>query len=267
MAAVTGTAARARSLSPAWAVIMWQELRDLWMTARGPGLVLTFSLLLSAITFLAAENKELNLIDQRDTVNLVLQLTLGIGVVLALLFSADAISGERERETIETLLLTPIRPRDIALGKVLATLTVWPVVMLVSVPYVWALRVGSSLSIDALLATLVVGSMLTVAFASLGTIVSTFSNSNRLSLGVTLFIFIVLMAPTQLPVSGWLADAMFKVNPVTAGSRFLDRIIVKDHSWGSEMTYLVAPAVAFIVTSALATVAASRIRLEGGLRR
>lgn len=267
MTAMTGTASGARRVSNAWTVIIRQELRDLWMTARGPGLVLTFSLLLSAITYLAAENKELNLIDQRDTVNLVLQLTLGIGIVMALLFSADAISGERERETMETLLLTPIKPRDIALGKVVATLTVWPVVMLLAVPYVWALRVGGSLSVDALLATLVVGSMLTVAFACLGAIVSTFSNSNRLSLGVTLFIFIVLMAPTQLPVSGWLADAMFKVNPVTAGSRFLDRIIVQDHSWGSEATYLIAPAVALIATSAVAVVAASRIRLEGGLGR
>lgn len=261
------TAPGSGRLAAGWSVVMGQELRDLWLASRGPALVLAFALLLSALTYLAATNKELNLLDQRDTVNLVLQITLGLGVILGLLFSADSISGERERETFETLLLTPLRPREVVVGKLLAALTVWPVIMLVAVPYVYALRVGGELSIESIAAASMVGSILTVAFASFGMALSTFSDSNRLSLGLSLFVFVVLMAPTQLPLSGWLGDLMVSVNPVSAGSRFLDRIIVNGHSWGDEATYLIAPIAAMIAGVVVMLLAAGRLRLEGGVGR
>jgi len=83
--------------SGGWMVVAAQELRDVWLTARGPIIVLVFSLLLSLLTYLAATNKELNILDQRDTVNLVVQLTLAIGVAVSLLFSADAVRARTRR--------------------------------------------------------------------------------------------------------------------------------------------------------------------------
>src|SRR6476660_2290868 len=88
-----------------WAVVAGQELRDIWLGGRGPILVFIFSLLLSLLTYLSATNKELNLLDQKDTVVLVIKMALGIGVAASVLIAADAISGERERATLETLLL------------------------------------------------------------------------------------------------------------------------------------------------------------------
>jgi ABC-2 type transport system permease protein len=248
-------------------VVARQELRDIWLSARGPVIILAFSLLLSLLTYLAASNEELNILDQTDTVNLVMQITLGMGVAVALLFSADAISGERERETLECLLLTPTPGRQIALGKFLAAVSVWPVIIVVAVPYVWALRVGSGLFVDSILAGFIVGSLLTVAFASLGMIVSIFSNSNRLSLAASFFVFVVLLAPTQLPLSGWFGDIIINVNPVTAASTFLDRVIVKDQSWGDEVSLLIAPVLAALVAGTIAFIVSGRLRLQGGIGR
>lgn len=176
-------------------------------------------------------------------------------------------SGERERETLESLLLTPVPRRQIALGKLLAAASVWPVMMVVAIPYVWALKGGSSLFADAVLAGFVVGSLLTAAFASLGLIVSTFSNSNRLSLAASFFIFVVLLAPSQLPLSGWLGDLIVNINPVTAGSSFLDKVIVKGHGWGQESALLIAPVLAALVAMGVAFLIASRLRLQGGIDR
>ncbi len=253
--------------SGGWTVVAAQELRDVWLSARGPVIVLVFSLLLSLLTYLAATNKELNIIDQRDTVNLVMQLTLGIGVAVSLLFSADTMSGERERETLESLLLTPVPRRQIALGKLLAAASVWPVVMVVAIPYVWALKGGAGLFTDAVLSGFVVGSLLTAAFASLGLIVSIFSNSNRLSLAASFFIFVVLLAPTQLPLSGWFGDLIVRVNPVTAGSTFLDNVVAKGHGWGQESDLLLAPVLAAIIATSVAFLIAGRLRLHGGIDR
>ncbi len=250
-----------------WMAVAAQELRDVWLSARGPIILLVFSLLLSLLTYLAATNKELNIIDQKDTVNLVMQITLGIGVAVSLLFSADTVSGERERETLESLLLTPVPRRQIALGKLLAAASIWPVMLVVAIPYVWVLKGGAGLFADAVLSGFVVGSLLTAAFGSLGLIVSIFSNSNRLSLAASFFAFVVLLAPTQLPLSGWFGDLIVRVNPVTAGSSFLDNVIAKGHGWGQESDLLFAPVLAAIIATSVAFLIAGRLRLQGGIDR
>ena len=253
--------------SAGWLVVAGQELRDIWFSARGPTIIVAYSLLLSLLTYLAASNTELNIIDQRDTVNLVTQIAMALAVVVSLLFSADSISGERERETLESLLLTPVPRREIALGKLLAAVSVWPAMLVVAIPYIWALRAGTGLFADAVLAALLVGTLLVAAFASLGLLISVFSASNRLSLAVTFFIFVVLLAPTQLPLSGWFGDLIVQVNPMTAGSTFLQRIIVKEHAWGDDVHLLIAPVVAALVVSAVALIVAGRLRLQGSFGR
>jgi len=264
-----GETAIGRRSGPAagWLVVAGQELRDIWLSLRGPAIVVAYSLLLSLLTYLAASNEELNIIDQRDTVNLVTQIAVALAVVVSLLFSADCISGERERETLESLLLAPVPRREIALGKLLAAVSVWPVMLVVAIPYIWALRAGTGLFADAALSGMVVGTLLVAAFASLGLIVSIFSASNRLSLAVTFFIFVLLLAPTQLPLSGWFGDLITQVSPMTAGSEFLHRIIVKEHAWGDDLHLLIAPAIVALVVSGVAFIVAGRLRLQGSFGR
>lgn len=109
--------------SPGWWVIPAQECRDLWVGGRGLVLVVAVSVLLSVVTYLAATNQVLNFLEQREAVNLVLQVAVAVGVLSTLIVSADAISGERERGTFESLLLTPVPRRAIGLGKAAAALS------------------------------------------------------------------------------------------------------------------------------------------------
>ena len=139
--------------------------------------------------------------------------------------------------------------------------------LVVALPYLWALRAGTGLFMDALLAALLVGTLLVAAFASLGLLVSIFSASNRLSLAVTFFIFVVLFAPTQLPLSGWFGDLITQVSPMSAGSTFLQRIIVKEHAWGDDLHLLIAPLVAALVLTTIAFIAAGRLRFHGSFGR
>jgi ABC-2 type transport system permease protein len=99
-----------------WAVVAGQELRDLWLGGRGLLLLLAFSVLASAITYLGATSEGINFLEKRETVNLTLQVAVMFGGLIALLVAADAISGERERGTLESLLLTPAPRRDLVSG-------------------------------------------------------------------------------------------------------------------------------------------------------
>ena len=90
-----------------WITVAGHEMRELWLAGRGLTILLTYSVLLSVLTFITAGNAELNLLDARETVSLVVKVVIAFGTLAALLASADAISGERERGTLEYLLLTP----------------------------------------------------------------------------------------------------------------------------------------------------------------
>ena len=99
-------------------------------------------LILWYVALLAATNTELNLLDQKDTLMLVMQVEVGVGVALTILLAADTVSGERERRTLESLLLTPVPSRQIAMGKLVTALSIWVAVLVASFPYAWILPVG-----------------------------------------------------------------------------------------------------------------------------
>ena len=267
MVAVEGTPTR--KTAPGWVVVLEQEVRDLWLGGRGLLLILAFSVLLSVIAYLTATNRALNFLEQRETVNLTLQVAIAVGALLTLLAAADAVSGERERGTLETLLLTPVSRLEITVGKLLATVSLWLSAFAITVPYVWFLGRGLGIVREALAAGFVVGTLLAIFLASLGMVVSIVSGSNRVSLSLSIFLLLAFFAPTQLPSSaqrGWAGDLLLRVNPLTAGEHYVGKILVSGHGWNEDVSWLASPLAAAVVFAAIALLLGTRfMRLRGGV--
>jgi len=249
-------------------VVLGQELRDLWLGGRGLVLTFAFSLLLSVIAYLVATNHALNFLEHRETVNLLLQVAIAVGSLLALLTAADTVSGERERGTLESLLLTPVSRLALAAGKLLGSLSLWAVALVVTVPYLWFLGRGVGLVGDALVTGVVVGTLLAVFLASLGFLISVFASSNRVSLSLSLLLLLALFVPTQLPSAaqqGWAGDLLLRLNPITAGEHYVGKVVTSAHPWTEDLSWLVSPFVCAGVFAALALLAGARfVRLGGG---
>jgi len=254
--------------APAWLVVAGGECRDLWVGGRGPVLMFGYSVLLSVVTYLLATNKVLNYLEQREAVNLALQVAVSVGVLLTMVIGADAISGERERGTLETLLLTPPPRRQIAVGKLLAALSLWLAAFVLSLPYVWVLGRGVSIVGSAVLLGGLVGTLLAIGLAGLGLVVSGLSGSNRVSLSVSLFVLLALFAPTQLPAGarqGWLGDLLVRLNPVASGLQYVGGVLVDGHRWTRDLSYLISPALlALLVVIVLLSGADRLLRLQRG---
>jgi ABC-2 type transport system permease protein len=243
-----------------------QECRDLWISGRGPLLTFAFSVLLSVMTYLAATNQVLNFLEQREAVNLTLQVAMAVGVLVTLVAGADAVSGERERGTLESLLLTPVSRLEISVGKLLASLSLWVAAFAIAVPYLWFLGRGVSIVGDALLTGIVVGTLLAVFLASFGFLVSLFTASNRVSLSLSLLVLLALFVPTQLPSStqhGWAGDLLLRLNPLTAGEHYVGDIVTSGHPWSQDLSWLLSPLVCAVVFGAAALVAGARLMRLG----
>ena len=258
------------ALSPArraWLVVADQELRDLWLGGRGLALTFAYSLLLSIITYLTATNSVLNFLEQREAVNLTLQIGVAFGALLVLLTTADALSGERERGSLESLLLAPVHRADLVAGKGMAALSIWLVAFVVSIPYLWFLARGVGIVGVALAGGLVVGTLLSLFLAGLGLLISSLATSNRVSLSLSLFVLLAFFAPTQLPSSaqqGWAGDLFIRIDPFSAGLHYLGKILVDGHNAGQEIAWLLSPLIA-AGSAVLAALGASRfLTLRGG---
>jgi ABC-2 type transport system permease protein len=249
-------------------VVAGHELRDLWLGGRGLVLSFAFSLLLSVIAYLVATNQALNFLEQRETVNLTLQVAIAVGALLALLAAADTVSGERERGTLESLLVTPVSRLEITLGKLLGALSLWLAALVITVPYVWFLGRGVGLVGEALASGFIVGTLLAIFLASFGVLVSVFAASNRVSLSLSLVVLLALFVPTQLPSSaqqGWVGDLLLRLNPLTAGEHYVGKIVTNGHAWSQDVSWLVSPAVAAVVFTVAALIAGARFTgLRGG---
>src|SRR5581483_9561440 len=254
-----------------WLVVLQQELRDLWLGGRGLALSLAFGVLLSIVAYLVATNRGLNFLEHRETVNLTLQVAVAVGTLLTLLAGADAISGERERGTLESLLTAPVPRLELVAGKLVASLSLWAAAFAITLPYVWFLGRGVGIVADSIVTGAAVGTLLALALASLGLLVSLAAASNRVSLSLGLFLLLALFTPTQLPAgaqSGWLGDLLLRSDPITAGEHYVGKIVVDGHGWSEDLSWLLSPAVAAVVLSAACLVCGSRLlTLRGGRSR
>jgi ABC-2 type transport system permease protein len=267
---MAATATTRPAAGRAWAFVLEQELRDLWLGGRGLVLSFGFSILLSVVAYLVATNRALNFLEQRETVNLTLQVAIAVGALLVLLAGADAFSGERERGTLESLLLTPASRLELTLGKLLAALSLWLVAFVITLPYAWFLGRGVGVVRDAISTGAVVGTLLALSLASLGVLISVFATSNRVSLSSSLFLLLALFTPTQLPSgaqSGWLGDRLLRIDPITAGAHYVGKILVDGHGWTEDVSWLISPLASAVVLTAAALVVGSRlVGLNGGVR-
>jgi len=243
-------------------VVARQELRDLWLAGRGLPLMLAFTLLLSVVTWLTAANQALNFLEQHEAVSLTLQVTVAVGALLALLVAADAFSGERERGTLESLLLTPVPRWELALGKLLAAASAWVAAFVLAIPYLWVLGHGVGATGRAVAAGAIVGTLLAVAMTGFAIAVSALARSNRLSLSVSLLVLLALFAPTQFPTGarqGWAGELLQRVNPITAANHYIGNLIVDGHAWTRDLAWLISPAVAAALLVVVALALAPRV--------
>jgi ABC-2 type transport system permease protein len=251
------------------AVVARQELRDLWIGGRGLVLAFAFSILLSAITYLGATNQALNFLERREAVNLTLQVAVGVGAMLALLAAADAISGERERGTLESLLLTPVAREGLVAGKLVAALSLWLGALLLTVPYVWFLGHDVGAAGEAVGTGALAGTLLAVGLTAFGIVVSALADSNRISLSVSLFTLLALFAPTELPAGaqhGWAGEALLRVNPVTAAEHYVGAVVVDQHGWTRDLGWLASPLIVAVALTVVAVAVMPRfLRLRGGV--
>jgi len=250
---------------PAWWLIFKQEAVEMWAGGRVLRFLALYAVLMSVTAYLLATNNDLKLVTMKASVVVAVTSTITFGLFIGLVIGAESISGERERATLEPLLLTPSGHGQIVLGKFLAALSPWPAAFLLSVPYVVTLSHRDPVMWLALFWGAVLGSLLAIAFVGFGLLVSIWSDSSKISLFVCLLVYAGLLIPAQLPTEFLNSPggvAVSAVDPLESASRLLTMVVDEGRPLSQAWVYIVAPTVmTAVIIGTLFFYSARRVRL------
>lgn len=257
------------SAAPGWWVVAARELTDLWFGGKGPAILVLFSVLLGVVCFVFATNVELALFTPKELMWMLLQITYMAGAMIGLVIGADCVSGERDRETLEGLLLTPISRQQIIIGKFIAAFSLWIACAAISVPYFIVLTPDQEILTLTLLWGGISGTLLAAGMTGMAMIVSAWSTSNKVSLAINMAIFIIFLLPSQFKGAaqkGAVGKFVQWVNPIAATDELTEKLIVNLRTLDEYMSWFVSPfAFTVIVLGVLFFVVGPGLRLEGGM--
>jgi ABC-2 type transport system permease protein len=247
--------------------VAFKEARESLYAVRGAMWAVLSAVTLSLMSYLLLTDKELSLLDQSEMLYILTSLSVGLGMLVSGILAADAVAGERERATLEGLLLTPIGRAPLMVGKIGAVLAAWFLVFIISAPYILVVGSGTGLSGAALLYTFVLGTLSVVGFTALTIGISCLASTGR---GVTLCalaIFIAMAAPTLLGTvlqNSWFGTIYNALSPFAQVRLSLDSVIVDKEGLAIQLPQLGALIAFVVLAGAFAAIAARRMSLEGG---
>ena len=99
--------------SPTWWIVFRRELKDLWVGGKALYLILIYMILLGIYSYTLAGNAEVKLLPIREMISEMVKHSIALGLFICMIVAADTISGERERGTLETMLLTSASRRQV----------------------------------------------------------------------------------------------------------------------------------------------------------
>lgn len=221
-------------MSPS-ALIALKEAKELLASSRGLAWVLALSLVLSALSLVLISSAELSLLDNAQVVYMMMGTVTALGGVLAVALGSDALAGERERGSLMPLLLAPITPVEIVLGKMGGQVAGWTVMYLISLPYVWAIGSSGQNLVQSITYLALFGTPVVLGFGFLAIGLSARVRSVRSALLISLILLLLLASPLLLGPSlrqsaiGHLFDA---VNPFSAALNTFDSVVIDSEPLG-----------------------------------
>ena len=209
--------------------LVTKEILEDFKAARGALLLVVTTLVLSAFSVLLVSNTELSLLDNAEAVYMMAGIIIALAALIAVIRGSDGIAGERERETLESLLLAPITGHHIALAKLIGILFTWLMLYLLTIPYLWAVGSTGQNLLPTLQYLLITGTFIVVIFGGMALALSAKMQTFKGALSISMTILLLMGSPVVLGASlrqstvGHILDLL---NPLAGALNTMDSVII-----------------------------------------
>ena len=227
-----------------------KEIKGAFYTWKSAVWLLISSLLFSFTSYLLLTDKELSLLDQTELMWILSKIIIGVGLLLVTIEASSVLTGEFEKDTAESLLLSPITLSEVVWGKLLFVITLWLLIWLVAAPYVVVASAGSHLAVAFLGYLLLLGTLAVLGFSLLILAVSLIFRSSKNTLSASLIALLALAVPALFPstlTANSLAGLFGRVNPIDAIFASLDNVLVDYQIHLAQNLQFIIPLLVFCV--------------------
>ncbi|MCL5017279.1 MAG: ABC transporter permease subunit [Patescibacteria group bacterium] len=213
--------------------IWLKEIKSELYTWKSTVWLLVTSLLFSFTSYLLLTNKELSLLDQTELLWILSEIIIGVALLIITIDASSIINSEFEKETAETLFLSPMTIKDLILGKLLASLSLWVAIFAVAAPYIIVASSGTDLALPFLFFVALLGTLGIVGFIGIIFAISLVYRSVKNTLTTSLILLLVFSVPAFFsstlknnPVAAWFSI----IDPIDNIFSSLDNILVDYHT-------------------------------------
>lgn len=231
------------------------EISGSFYSWRGSAWIIAAALIFSLVAYLLLTDKELSLLDQGEMLFTLSEVILALAIIMSAVSASSTISTEIESGTFESLLLTPVTHRQIAIQKMLSIITIWGILYLVSVPYLVTVASGTNLAVSAVLYVGLYGTLMVTGISLISVAISWRLKSSKNSIMTTLMIVLILLAPslffgTSLKKTDF-GLALENINPFSHAVNSLDSVLVDNEQSLSQQISHIWPVIAFTAVCAI----------------
>jgi ABC-2 type transport system permease protein len=246
--------------------IIKKELRESLYESKGLWMIVASTCILSGLCFLTVFTKEGSVLAQSDILQYAIKATMFVTLIVSMVLGATCFVAEREENTLESLLLTPISKRSLTMAKYIGVLIIGAVMFAVSVPYLIAIGAGSGLTASALLITFVSGGILLLAFTAVSVILSILMESSKVSLLTSMLILLILTFPAFVQSIFKLSPLgvlFLKIDPVASSFNMMTAMLTDKASILSMTGYMISLLAFAAFAIALLVHTSKRVSLKG----
>ncbi|WP_040952987.1 ABC transporter permease [Gorillibacterium massiliense] len=244
-----------------------KEVRENLLSLKGALWMLFAAILFSSLSYSFVTVKELSYISQVEMMNTFMKVVLLFGLLITLILAASSIASEKERGTLESLMLTPISKRKLVAGKWMGVIAAWVAVTVIASPYVFTIAKGTAISGQVALfmfgfGTLIIGSFTAV---SLGLSSIFHSSKNAMILSIIFFLMFALPAflSTTTKKNGF-GKFIDTISPLSGGIKMMKNLFVNKMSIAAAMGASPSIFIFFVVSLAFLVFAVQKLTLLGG---
>ena len=209
--------------------LMKKECAEDILSFRSLLLFLFASVLMSIFAFLLISNKELSLLDNAHAIYMMIGIVLVLSSLIIIIQGSDSIAGERDRETLEVLLLSPIGSKGLILAKLGKIMISWLFLYVLAIPYLWAVGSTGQNLWPAIYILFITGTLLTLILSGISLIISAEMSTLKGALFISMVIFLLLVSPTVLGSSlrQTMVGRVFDfINPFMDALNSIDSVII-----------------------------------------
>lgn len=246
--------------------IIKKELRESLYESKGLWMIVASTCILSGLCLITVFSKEGSVLAQSDILQYAIKAAMFVTLIVSMVLGATCFVAEREENTLESLLLTPISKRNLTVAKYIGVLIIGAVIFVVSVPYLIAVGAGSGLTVSALLITFVAGGILLLAFTAVSIILSILMESSKASLLTSMLILLILTFPAFVQSVFKLSPVgvfFLKIDPIACCFKMMTAMLIDKASIFSLSGYMIPLLVFAALAIALLVYTSKRVALKG----